>query len=153
MSSGVDLVKFKVAELLGRNRFGCAAVGMGFERDLVADCAKGWDMDVTQMEEVERRVMDQELTDDGMRCRKGREHADGSKCRNRATRCTWQESSKQHTAMSQPAQTRCIGAEQRSWGITTSKGKSNFAAARPLNLQGPHNVGARGGADALVCSA
>ena len=121
----------KAADVFCRNRFGDVAVGMGFERGLVADFATGWTMeDVRHMEEVERRVMDEEVTDDGMRCRKGREHADGSKYRenppraahgegsrretrsaNRATRSTWQESSRQHAKNREPAQCRCTRVE------------------------------------------
>ena len=51
-------VNFKVVELFCRNRFGDAAVDMGFERGLVVHSATGWDMEEEeQMKEVERRVM------------------------------------------------------------------------------------------------
>ena len=42
MSLGVAPANFKVAELFCRNRFGEAAVSMGFERGLVVDHATGW---------------------------------------------------------------------------------------------------------------
>ena len=64
MSLGVALVNFKVAELFCTNRFGDAAVDMGFERGRVVDCATGWDMeDEEQMKvvEVQRRVMEDEF--------------------------------------------------------------------------------------------
>ena len=55
MSLGVAPANFKVAELFGRNRFGAAAVIMGFERGLVVDSATGGNMsDEEKMEEVER---------------------------------------------------------------------------------------------------
>ena len=61
MSLGVAPANVKVVELFCRNRFGDAAVSMGFERGIVADCATGWDMeDEELMEEVERRVRDEE---------------------------------------------------------------------------------------------
>ena len=61
MSLGVALANFKVAKMFCRSRFGDAAVSMGFERGIVVDCATGWDMeDEEQMEEVERRVRDEE---------------------------------------------------------------------------------------------
>ena len=53
MSLGVAPAKVKVAELFCRNKFGDAAVDMGFG-------ATGWDMDDEHMEEVERRVRDEE---------------------------------------------------------------------------------------------
>ena len=53
MSLGVAPVNFKVAVLFCKNRFGDAAVDMGFERGLVVDYATGWDMeDEEQMKEV-----------------------------------------------------------------------------------------------------
>ena len=53
MSLGVALVNFKVAELFCSNRFGDAAVDMGFEHGFVVDYATGWDMeDEEQMQEV-----------------------------------------------------------------------------------------------------
>ena len=61
MPLGVAPANFKVVELFCRNRFGDAAVSMGFERGIVVDCATGWDMeDEEQVEEVERRVRDEE---------------------------------------------------------------------------------------------
>ena len=61
MSLGVAPANFKVAELFCRNRFGDADVSMGFERGIAVDCATGWDKeDEEQMEEVERRVLDEE---------------------------------------------------------------------------------------------
>ena len=60
-SLGVALVNFKVAELFCSNRFGDAAVDVGFEHGLEVDYATGWDMeDEEQMQEVERRVMEEE---------------------------------------------------------------------------------------------
>ena len=56
-SLGVAPANFKVADVFCRNRFGDAAVDMGFERVLIVDYAEGWDM-----EEVERRVRDEEPT-------------------------------------------------------------------------------------------
>ena len=54
-------MNFKVAELFCSNRFGDAAVDMGFEHGFVVDYATGWDMeDEEQMQEVERRVMEEE---------------------------------------------------------------------------------------------
>ena len=51
---------FKVAELFCRNRFGDAAVSMGFERGLQVDYATGWNMgEEEQMKEVEQRVRDE----------------------------------------------------------------------------------------------
>ena len=41
MSLGVAPANFKVAELFCRNRFGEAAVSMGFERGFVVDYATG----------------------------------------------------------------------------------------------------------------
>ena len=61
VSLGVAPSNFKVAELFCRNRFGEAAVSMGFERCLVVDCATGWNMsDEEQMKEFEQRVRDEE---------------------------------------------------------------------------------------------
>ena len=61
MPLDVAPANFKVVELFCRNRFGDAAVSMGFERGIVVDCATGWDMeDEEQVEEVERRVRDEE---------------------------------------------------------------------------------------------
>ena len=63
MSLGMAPANVKVAELFCRNRFGGTAVDVGFERGLVVDCATGLDIDdEEQMEEVERRVRDEELT-------------------------------------------------------------------------------------------
>ena len=42
VSLGVTTANFKVADLFCRNRFGDSAVGMGFERGIVADYATGW---------------------------------------------------------------------------------------------------------------
>ena len=53
MSLGVARVNFKVAELFCSNRFGDAAVDVGFGHGLEVDCATGWDMeDEEQMQEV-----------------------------------------------------------------------------------------------------
>ena len=51
----------KAAALFCRNKFFGTAVDMGFERGLVVEYATGWDMDdEKQMDEVERRVRDEE---------------------------------------------------------------------------------------------
>ena len=61
MSLGVAPANFKVAELFCRNRFGDAAVSVGFERGLAVNHATRWDMRVEeQMKEVEQRVRDEE---------------------------------------------------------------------------------------------
>ena len=61
MSLGVAPVNFNVAELFCSNRFGDAAVDMGFERGLVVDYATGWDVeDEEKMKEIERRVVGEE---------------------------------------------------------------------------------------------
>ena len=53
MSWGVALANFGVAELFCRNRFGDAAVDIGFERGFVVAYATGWNVDDDeQMEEV-----------------------------------------------------------------------------------------------------
>ena len=60
-SLGVAPANFKVAALFCRNRFCGSAVDMSFERGLVVDSATGWSMsDEEQMEEVERRIRDEE---------------------------------------------------------------------------------------------
>ena len=60
MSLGVAPANFEVAELFCRNKFGDAAVSVGFEHGLV-NYATGWDMSVEeQMKEVEQRVRHEE---------------------------------------------------------------------------------------------
>ena len=52
----------KVAALFRRNRFDGTVVDMGLERSFVVDNATGLDMDdEEQMEEVKRRVRDEDL--------------------------------------------------------------------------------------------
>ena len=60
MSLGVAPANFKVAESIGRSRFGDAADDIGFERSFVVDYATGWNMDnEEQMMEVEQHVESQ----------------------------------------------------------------------------------------------
>ena len=61
LSLGMAPANFKMAESFCRNRFGEAAVSLGFEHGLVLDCATGWNMsNEEQMKEVGQRVCDEE---------------------------------------------------------------------------------------------